>query len=180
MTFREFLNETDDKLIKKYEDKLKAVQNSYKDDKDENYILWAKSELKAVKKGGIDELKKFWKEYNIDGNTNDNAKKLKKYLNESANSDIKKSIDGLVSGAKQAFEIAITMYYDDIESGKIDVNKVIDEAMKRVAAEYKKYGVSDTDAKIFAKMGGALALKDGGLDVPESFLKQLHKEILSR
>lgn len=102
------------------------------------------------------------------------------FLNESAESDIKKSIDGLVAGAKKAFEIAITMYYDDIESGKIDANKVIDEAMKKVAAGYKKYGVSDIDAKIFAKMGGALALKDGGLDVPQSFLKQLHKEILSR
>lgn len=102
------------------------------------------------------------------------------FLNESANSDIKKSIDGLVSGAKKAFEIAITMYYEDIESGKIDANKVIDIAMKKVAAEYKKHGVSDTDAKIFAKLGGALALKDGGLDVPESFLKQLHKDVLSR
>lgn len=89
MKFSEWLNEnndsktSDDKLIKKYEDKLKAVQKSYKDDKDEAYILWSKSELKAVKNGGIEELKKFWKEHNIDGNTNDDIKKLKKYLNES-------------------------------------------------------------------------------------------------
>lgn len=52
-----------DKLVVKYEKKLEKVTSLWSgdDEKSKEYVAYAQGELDAVKAGGLDALKKYWK-----------------------------------------------------------------------------------------------------------------------
>jgi len=54
------------KLLDYYQGNYEKVLAAFKNvDGDKEYIEFAKKQLEAVRKGGIEELKKFWKTFNL-------------------------------------------------------------------------------------------------------------------
>ena len=54
---------SNEKLVAYYEKNLETVKAMYKDDwRKASYIQYAEGQLEAVKRGGMEELKKFWAE----------------------------------------------------------------------------------------------------------------------
>ena len=88
--------------------------------------------------------------------------------------DIDTLITKMINEAQKAVEIAIAMFYDDIEK---DTNKGINKVLDYVYKAYKKNGMEPNDAKPLVKIAFAKSLKENNIDVPESFVKGILKDL---